>query len=184
MPEAPDHSYPRGDSSDDPAVLRTSGRRRGRDRAVLLEARRPALLLCALSVGVAGIAGLGTAAVHAVRSTANLAGNAQVALAREDDRYYGCLETQVRSLVPQGSVVIVSTANPGNWATLGKAAAPWAQIVVPGSSGAIAVLSLVQRPSGAACLGSTVEARFADGRVAFGTGASMPGEGPPPATPL
>ena len=176
MPEGPDDSsHPEGDVRE-PVVPRERGRHPG--------ASRPAFVLCALLVAIVGVAGMCTAAVHAVRSSATLAGNAQVALARQDDRYYGCLETQVRSLVPQGSVVIVSMANPGNWATLGKAVAPWAQIVVPGSSGAVAELSLEQRSTGSTCLGSTVEARFTDGRVAVGTGASMPGEGPPPATPL
>jgi hypothetical protein len=146
--------------------------------------RRRVSLISRGALAVVGLAGLVTAGIHAARSTSALAGAAQVALARRDDGYYGCLETQVRSLVPKDSPVVVDTDNLGDYTTLGKVVAMWARMVPPGSTYAVAELSLAPHPTGPVCLGSAVKARFRSGRVSFGTGASMPGEGPPPPTPL
>ncbi|MHB1777224.1 MAG: hypothetical protein ACYCU7_14715 [Acidimicrobiales bacterium] len=135
------------------------------------------------AVGVVAVVGLGAGAVHGARSAASLAGARSVAAANLDDRYYDCLTTQARSLVPPGRRVVISTANLANWGTLGKAVAGWA-VVTRHRRRAVAVLSLAADHGPGACLGSVVVARYADGAVRRGHGASVPGPGPPPAEPL
>ena len=129
------------------------------------------------------MAGLTVGAVHGVRSTATQADEQQVALGRLDVAYYDCLAAQVHSLVGPGQVVAVSTANPGNWATFSKAVAPWA-VMTEDEPRAVAVLQMVPRHGTGSCLGSAVVARYPDGRVRAGTGGSLPGDEPPPMTPL
>lgn len=135
------------------------------------------------AVGLAAVAGLAVGAVHGARSADSLTGARSVALANLDDRYYDCLSTQVRSLVRPGRLVVISTANLGNWSTLGKAVAGWA-VVTDERRRAVAVLSLAAHHRSGACLGSVVVARYRDGTVRLGHGASVPGPGPPPAQPL
>ena len=147
--------------------------------------RRPgtARRVLGLAVGLVASAALVLGAVHGVRSTAADADDSALASARVDVAYYACLAAQVHSLVRPGEVVAVSTADPGTWATLSKAVAPWAVITAsPGQ--AVAVLSLQPRHGGGACLGQVVVARARDGLVRRGTGASLPGDEPPPPTPL
>jgi hypothetical protein len=146
-------------------------------------ARRVAWRLAGLAVGLVAVAGLTVGAVHGVRSTATQADEQQVALGRLDVAYYDCLAAQVHSLVGPGQVVAVSTANPGNWATLSKAVAPWA-VMTEDEPRAVAVLQMAPRHGAGSCLGSVVVARYADGRVRVGTGSSLPGDEPPPMTPL
>lgn len=135
--------------------------------------------LAGLVVGLVALGGLVVGAVHGARSTATQADGHQVALARLDDAYYDCLATQVHSLVRPGQVVVVSTANPGNWVTLSKVVAPWA-VMAEDRGRAVAVLSLGSRHGTDACLGSVVVARYRDGTVRDGTGASLPGDEQPP----
>jgi len=135
--------------------------------------------LAGTAVAVAAATGLLVGTVHSIRATAEQAGTHQVTLAQLGDAYYACLATQAHSLVRPGQVVVVSDADPGNWATLAKAVAPWAVLTRdPGS--AVAVLSLAPDHGPGACLGSVVTARYRDGAVVQGSGATLPGNGPPP----
>jgi hypothetical protein len=145
-------------------------------------ARRGAWRLAGLAVGLVAAAGLAVGAVHGARSTGAQADDRQVALGRLDVAYYDCLAAQVHSLVGPGQIVAVSTANPGNWATLAKAVAPWA-VMIEDQRRAVAVLSMAPRRGTGACLGSVVVARYPGGRVRVGTGGSLPGDEPPPMTP-
>ncbi|HEX4081470.1 MAG TPA: hypothetical protein VHX40_00785 [Acidimicrobiales bacterium] len=146
-------------------------------------ARRVAWRLAGLTVGLVAVAGLAVGAVHGARSTTAQADDREVALGQLDVAYYDCLAAQVHSLVGPGQVVAVSTANPGNWATLAKAVAPWA-VMTDDQRRAVAVLYLAPRHGAGSCLGSAVVARYPDGRVRVGTGGSLPGDEPPPMTPL
>ncbi len=145
--------------------------------------RRVAGRLAGLALGLVAAAGLAVGAVHGARSAGAQADDQQVALGQLDVAYYDCLAAQVHSLVGPGQVVAVSTANPGNWATLAKAVAPWA-VMTDDQRRAVAVLSMAPRRGTGACLGSVVVARYPDGRVRVGTGGSLPGDEPPPMTPL
>jgi hypothetical protein len=146
-------------------------------------ARRVAWRLAGLAVGLVAVAGLAVGAVHGARSTAAQADDQQVALGQLDVAYYDCLAAQVHSLVGPGQLVVVSTADPGNWATLAKAVAPWA-VMTEDRQRAVAVLQMAPRRGTGSCLGSVVVARYPDGRTRVGTGGSLPGDEPPPMTPL
>ena len=67
-------------------------------------------------------------AVHGVRTTASLSNGAAVASGRLDVSYYDCLAAQAHSLVGPGQAVVLSMADPGDWATLGKVVTPWARV--------------------------------------------------------
>jgi hypothetical protein len=134
-------------------------------------------------VTVVALVGLVVGAVHGVRGSVAQGSPTQVALATEDDAYYACLTIQAHHLVRAGQVVDVSRADLGSWATLGKVVAPWT-VVTTRRADAVAVLSLRQVTGGGACLGSVVVARYRNGVVRTGFGASLAGRGPPPATPL
>jgi hypothetical protein len=142
-----------------------------------------AVRLLGLAVGLAALCGLAVGAVHGARSSGAQADDQQVTLAQLDVAYYDCLAAQVHSLVRPGQVVVVSTANPSNWATLSKAVAPWA-VMTEDQRRAVAVLSMSPRHGARTCLGSVVVARYADGRIRVGTGGSLPGDEQPPMTPL
>ena len=139
--------------------------------------------LAGLVVGLVAVAGLTVGAVHGARSSGAQADDEQVALAHLDVAYYDCLAAQVHSLVRPGQVVAVSTANPGNWATLAKVVAPWGTMTEDQRQ-AVAVLRMAPRHGAGACLGSVVMARYPDGGVRVGTGGSLPGDEQPPMTPL
>ncbi len=139
--------------------------------------------LAGTAVGVVAFLCLAVGAVHGVRTTAALSDGAAVASGRLDVAYYDCLATQAHSLVGPGQTVVLSMANPGDWATLGKVVAPWAR-VSRDAGRATAVLSLEPKPGPGSCLGDVVVARYPSGATRRGTGASLPGSGPPPATPL
>ena len=132
---------------------------------------------------VVATVGLVVGAVHGLRTARALGSTTQVAQAREDDAYYACLTTQAHHLVRPGQLVVIDRADPGSWATLGKVVAPWT-VVTTDPHRAVAVLSLRSEPGSGSCLGFAVVARYADGQVRTGRGASLSGRGPPPATPL
>jgi hypothetical protein len=134
------------------------------------------------AVVVAALAGLGVGAVHGARAQAAQAAPAETARWRLDVAYYDCLSAQVHSVVHRGQVVDVSTADPGAWGTLVKVVAPYAVVTTVRSGHE--VLTLASRPGAGSCLGSVVVARYPSGVVRVGTGASLPGAGAPPQTPL
>jgi hypothetical protein len=104
-----------------------------------------------------------------------------------DDAFYHCLDVQARSLVRPGEPLELRD-DLAHLVTLIKAVGSWVTIADPASS-AVAQLSLRDGVKGnGACLGTVVVARFPGPGHSFtervGTGASVPGTGPPPAPPL
>ncbi len=155
--------------------------RRGAGRTVLVTVVAAVVL----------VVGLGTLAGQAVR------GNRVVDVQLDphtvhdaglDDAFYDCLDTQAHSLVRPGQPVTISPANLADVVTMIKAFGSWVTVADPASD-AVVVLSLHDGSAGpGTCLGTTVVAtrRGTDGRttVRVGTGAEVPGQGPPPAPPL
>jgi hypothetical protein len=104
-----------------------------------------------------------------------------------DDAFYHCLDVQARSLVRPGEPLELRD-DLAHLVTLIKAVGSWVTIADPASS-AVAQLSLRDSVKDkGACLGTVVVARFPGPGHSFtervGTGASVPGTGPPPAPPL
>jgi hypothetical protein len=104
-----------------------------------------------------------------------------------DNAFYHCLDVQARSLVRPGEPVELSN-DLADLVTLIKAVGSWVTVADPPSS-AVAQLSLRNGLTGkGACLGTVVVARISGPGHSFiehvGTGASVPGNGPPPAPPL
>ncbi len=128
----------------------------------------------------------GNAAVEAQRSPA------AVHDAALDDAFYDCLSTQARSLVRPGEPVFLEASRSdlagfADWVTLMKAIGSWVTFsdTPSGARVRVSVVDHVQaRP---ACLGTAVVARSVrQGKpvVRHGSGADVPGSGPPPAPQL
>jgi hypothetical protein len=105
-----------------------------------------------------------------------------------DNAFYRCLDVQARSLVSPGEPVVLAPGNLADFITLLKGVGSWVTIADPPST-AVARLSLRDHVGGpGACLGTQVTARYPRRQGGFtvrvGTGASVPGQGPPPAPPL
>ncbi len=105
-----------------------------------------------------------------------------------DNAFYACLDTQARSLVRPGQTVTLGGTNLADVVTMIKGFGAWVT-VADGASDADVTLTLHNGPGGpGTCLGTTVVAtsRGTDGRpvIRVGTGAQVPGDGPPPAPPL
>ncbi|HEX3459490.1 MAG TPA: hypothetical protein VHT49_01185, partial [Acidimicrobiales bacterium] len=104
-----------------------------------------------------------------------------------DDAYYRCLDIQAHSLISTNQSVAIYTPNLADFISLLKAVGSWVTFA-DASSSADVRLSLRTIPGSGGCRGSLVVANYAvphqgvSQRV--GTGASMPGHGPPPAPPL
>jgi hypothetical protein len=105
-----------------------------------------------------------------------------------DDAFYACIDTQARSLVRPGQTVALGGDNLADVVTMIKGFGSWITVADP-ASGADVTLTL---HDGAAapgtCLGTRVvgTSRGPGGRttVRLGSGASVAGQGPPPAPPL
>jgi hypothetical protein len=129
--------------------------------------------------------------VQAYRGNATAAVQLQpktVSDAALDNAFYRCLDVQTRSLVSPGEPVVLAPGNLADFITLLKGVGSWVTIADPPSS-AVAQLSLRDHVHRAgACLGTQVTARYPTPQGGFtvrvGTGASVPGQGPPPAPPL
>jgi len=143
--------------------------------------------LLALGVMVVAVAGLG---VQAVRGNGTVSVQRDAVTIRDaalDDAFYHCIDVQARSLVSPGEP-IVFVDDLGDLVTLIKAVGSWVTIANPFST-AVAWLSLRNNVTGrGACLGTVVVAtskKHGHGtKVRVGSGASLPGTGPPPAPPL
>jgi hypothetical protein len=134
-----------------------------------------------LLVALAGQSFRGNAVVNVQRSPVTVK-NAEL-----DDAFYHCVDVQAHSLISSGEPVLL-VGSFGDWVTLIKAIGSWTA-VAPSRSDAKLIVSLRDHVTGRpACLGTVVVAVPADSRsttaVEFGTGASVPGNGPPPAPPL
>jgi hypothetical protein len=134
-----------------------------------------------------GLVALGVQAVRGNRTVAVQRSAVTVHDAALDDAFYRCLDVQTRSLIAPGEPVIFDD-NLGDVITMIKAVGSWVTIANPMST-AVARLSLRNGvTTGGACLGTVVVATFPRAHqasvVRLGTGASVPGHGPPPAPPL
>ncbi|HWD53424.1 MAG TPA: hypothetical protein VG412_13565 [Acidimicrobiales bacterium] len=150
-------------------------------------ASRTTITVAGIIVAVAAVVGLGTQAVSGARTVNAQRQTTTVRNATIDDEYYQCLDIQARSLISSNQSVAIDTANLGDFISLLKSIGSWATFAGT-SSGADVRLSLraISGPGG--CRGSVVVADFAvplhGVTQQVGTGASMPGHGPPPAPPL
>jgi hypothetical protein len=139
-------------------------------------------------VGVVALVALGGQAVRGNRTvTAQLSARATHD-ARLDDAFYRCLDVQAHSLVRPGQTVALRTDNLADVVTMIKGFGSWVTVADP-VSGAEVVLTLHDGTAApGTCLGTRVVATYrGPGRrttVRLGTGASVPGQGPPPAPPL
>ena len=143
--------------------------------------------LAGLALATAALAGLLTKAVHGGETVEALHGRTTVRQAEEDDAYYRCLDLQARSLVSPGRPVLVEGPDLGSYVTLLKAVGSWVTFAERHSPAAVA-LSLRSRRGPGTCRGTVVVATQTTRRgrttTRVGSGASLPGHGPPPAPPL
>ena len=135
--------------------------------------------------------GLGCLVVQATRAEATISAQRServVADARLDEAYYACIDRQARSLITADTPVAYRPgASLGEAVVLNKAVASWIMLSQPGSEPA-GWLGLRHTGRPGACLGDVVTLRARDATgvwtLRFGHGASVPGQGPPPAPPL
>ena len=105
-----------------------------------------------------------------------------------DDAFYACIDTQARSLVKRGQTVTLGGDNLADVVTMIKGFGAWVPVADPASRADV-TLALHDGPGGpGTCLGTRVVGTYRGpgGRsvVRFGSGASVAGQGPPPAPPL
>jgi hypothetical protein len=138
-------------------------------------------------VVIAALAGLGGQAFRGNRTVSVQRAPVTIRDARLDDAFYHCIDVQTRSLISPDEPVVFDDSL-GDIVTLIKGVGSWVTIANPIST-AVARLSLRNNVTGrGACLGTVVVATYSRPRngvrVAIGSGASVPGTGPPPAPPL
>ena len=149
---------------------------------------RPLGVTVALVIVVVAMTGLGVQAIRGNDTVSVQRHAVTIRQANLDDAFYHCLDVQARSLVSAREPVVV-TGSLGDIVTLIKGVGSWVTIANPYSS-AVARLSLRDNVvGGGACLGTVVIATYprphAKGvTVRIGSGATVPGHGPPPAPPL
>jgi hypothetical protein len=134
------------------------------------------------AVGLVGQAARGAQTVNSQRQPPTTR-NASL-----DNAFFRCLDIQARSLVSPGQPVTLYGSNLADFVTLLQGVGSWVTIA-DSRSDAVAGLALRDHVSGpGACLGTVVVAVYTPPRhgvrVRVGSGASVPGNGPPPATPL
>jgi hypothetical protein len=144
-------------------------------------------VVAALVAGVALVA-LGGQAVRGARTVDVQLAPRTVHDAAVDDAFYACIDTQAHSLVRAGQTVTLGGTDLADVVTMIKGFGSWVTVADPASTADV-TLTLHDGTAGpGTCLGTTVVAttRGPDGRtvVRVGTGAQVPGQGPPPAPPL
>ncbi len=105
-----------------------------------------------------------------------------------DDAFYSCIDIQAHSLVGPGQTVALGGDNLADVVTMIKGFGAWVTVADP-TSRADVVLTLHDGPAApGTCLGTRVVGTFrgpgGHTTVRFGTGATVAGQGPPPAPPL
>jgi hypothetical protein len=144
-------------------------------------------IVAGIIVVVAAVVGLGLQAANGSRTVSAQRQPTTVRNATIDDAYYQCLDIQARSLISPNQSVTIYTANLGDFISLLKSIGSWATFA-DASSTADVRLSLRTINGSGGCRGSVVVANFALPHQGvtqrLGTGASLPGDGPPPAPPL
>lgn len=138
-------------------------------------------------VACVAIGGLVTGSLHGNRVVASTRSRTLHSEATLSDDYFRCLDVQARSLVSPSEPVELNDKNVADWVTLIQAAGSWMKIAYPPTpTTPELLLEHVQGPH--SCLGVVVVKRLraADGHVRekTGSGASIPGPGPPPQLPL
>jgi len=147
---------------------------------VLVVAASLVVVVTTVAMGAQAVRGNRTVAVQRDASTAR-----DAAL---DNAFYHCLDVQTRSLISPGEPVVFDD-NLSDLVTMIKGVGSWVTIADPVSS-AVARLSLRDGvTTGDRCLGTVVVATYPSRGghapvVRVGSGASVPGHGPPPAPPL
>jgi hypothetical protein len=105
-----------------------------------------------------------------------------------DDAFYNCIDVQAHSLVRPGQTVTLSTDNLADVVTMIKGFGSWVTVANPASRAQVILTLRDNVPGPGTCLGTQVVATSVgpDGTtiVRVGTGAEVPGQGPPPAPPL
>lgn len=144
-------------------------------------------MVAGIVVAVAAVVGLSAQAVSGAHTVSAQRQPTTVRNATIDDEYYQCLDIQARSLIAPNQSVAIYTPNLVDFINLLKAVGSWVTFA-DASSSADVRLSLRTISGSGGCLGSVVVADFAVPHQGvsqrIGTGASMPGHGPPPAPPL
>lgn len=139
-------------------------------------------------MAVVALVALGGQALRGSRTVAVQLAPRTVHNASIDDAFYACIGTQARSLVRPGQTVALGGVNLADVVTMLKGFGSWVTVADPASSADV-VLSLHDGTAApGTCMGTRVvgTSHGPDGRtvVRLGTGAQVPGQGPPPAPPL
>jgi hypothetical protein len=141
------------------------------------------VVIAAVAVVALGVQAVRGNRTVAVQRSAHTEYNAHL-----DDAFYNCIDVQTHSLVAPGQSVTIDAASLSDFVTLLKGAGSWISFADPPTHAAVK-LSLQNHVHGpGACLGTVVVARYAQPHagpaVRRGSGASVAGMGPVPATPL
>lgn len=141
-----------------------------------------------ITVMVAATVGLGVQAVHGAQAVSVQRQSTAARNASLDDAYYGCLDTQAHSLVSPNQSVTINADNLADFIILLKTTGSWVTFADSPSSAAVQLSLRTVSGGGNACRSSVVVAHYATpqhGRSErVGSGASVAGQGPPPAPPL
>ena len=137
---------------------------------------------------VVALVALGAQAVRADRTVDVQLAQRTLHDSTVDDAFYACIDTQAHSLVRPGQTVTLGGTNLADVVTMIKGFGSWVTVADPASTAAI-TLTLHDGPAGpGTCLGTTVVGTSTGPGghtvVRVGTGAQVPGQGPPPAPPL
>jgi hypothetical protein len=145
------------------------------------------VVVVGLAVAVAALTGLGVQAVRGNRTVSVQRQALTIHNAALDDAFYHCIDVQTRSLITPDEP-IVFTGSLGHVVTLIKGVGSWVTIANPFSAAKVRLTLRDNVAGGGACLGTVVVATYRSPhqrpRVRIGSGASVPGKGPPPAPPL
>ena len=105
-----------------------------------------------------------------------------------DDAFYACLDTQAHSLVRPGQSVTLGVDNLADVVTMIKGFGSWVTVADPASRADVVLTHHDGTAGPGTCMGTTVVGTFrgphGHDTVRIGTGAQVPGQGPPPAPPL
>jgi hypothetical protein len=153
---------------------------------------RPVVAIVAAVLMVVAIVCLGGQAFRGNRTVGVQRDAHTVHDAAIDNAFYNCLAVQGHSLVAPGESVALSApatfAGLADTITLLKGVGGWATFANPPSTASVTLSLRDNVAVRGACLGTQVIGTYPRGNhkviVRVGTGASVPGKGPPPAPPL
>ena len=136
----------------------------------------------AVALVVVSIGALGKEAWSSLLATSRASDDAQVVSWERDAAYYRCLEVETASLVAPGRVVAVAANGPGTFGIY-FAVVAMHEVLTTDTTRHV-TLGLVHRPDPVSCAGGVVMERYPGARTRFPTRGYLPGDAPPPATPL